>query len=274
VNIVLFFLIALLSPFSLDAIFTGIGLRPLASFIDQETDSFLYHPENVVPDERPPLISGYVPRIAFSLDRAGSKVNWEHSMECLHYRNQWSAHFLLEAVSLAPESRELGVAIYLASHQAKEDGTYDIRIEITQRAPDAFIAVYDSAGAKLQGPVPLKSRSAEELKKPYLPWLAGNKQFYSVVCEQREEKMYLVLIQHTREEIHEYEHTSLLVREIIDTYSSHERLYNRPGAYLDVPTHMRCLPIPYVSNAYKVLLDGPLFVSWAAIQGELEVMPA
>lgn len=267
------------APFILSAVndsvpFQGIGMRGVSHFLNAMEDSFLYHPKHVLSDDRPAMESGYTPRSYFKLDKVSAQVNWNHCMPCVYSQNQWSAHFRLDVVAMAPETREVGMAIYLAGEQAKKDGTYDIRIEVCQKPPEAWVTVYNSAGVQLQGPVPLRPRDNTDLKKPYLPWAEGIKQFYSVVCEKRDEKVYLLLIQHTKEEIHEYEQTSLLVREMIDTYCAHERLRNRPGAYLEIPIHMRCLPVPYFNAAYKPLFENSLYVSWATISGELEVMPA
>ncbi|MDQ5890513.1 MAG: hypothetical protein QG604_387 [Candidatus Dependentiae bacterium] len=252
--------------------YTGIERKSIGHHLDAN-DVFLTHSDTASAEDRPRFSCGYVPPVPFTLEKAGIHPNWQHAMQCVQDGAQRSAHFLLDAIDVIDKTGEIGVVIYVANEQAKQAGTYTLRIEIAQKRPDSLVTVYDESGAELTGPLPLRPKKKRGVKKPYLPWLDGMRQFYSVVCEKRDGTVYLILIQHSKEEIHEYDHTSPIVNDMVEHYSDHERLQNRPGAYLDMSLNMRCLPVPYANQKYELLGDGPLYVSWATLVGTIEILP-
>ena len=252
---------------------------------------FVSHPGHErVREGRPDLVSGYTgPRCGTLKVIEQHQVNWKKKIVFSDDGNGCSsAHFALHVNDLSAE-QSVGVVLYIASAQSQADGTYDVRIEIEQKRPEATIKAYTSDGVLLTGPVPLVPNPGVNAKKPFLPWLDGMKQFYSILCGKAEGTPYLLVVQHTREAIGDYATTTPFVDRIIDRYALHPRLQNRPHGYLENSLNMRCLPFPFSQEVYGSLVQGEMkticphldsdhknssvAVSVAITQGIVDILP-
>jgi|GEM_PF-4927939 len=225
-----------------------------------------------------PALPAAQPRIAQHRMPAHDEESvWDHAHRCTQESGQLSAHFgVYRHMHTAQPDSGIGVVVYVAHQSDYQAGDYSFRIEITQQAPDCSVCMYDSAGTLLVGPVPMRHREqGNDYKRPFLPWQAHMTYHYSLVVDRTDTAApHLLLIQHTKEFLDAYVPAAPIVKTIIDRYARHERLQQRPGAYLEMPHHMFCLPIPYSHPAYEVLADGPVWVACAAKQGLFDVLPS
>ena len=222
------------------------------------------------PQELPPSSQ------SFHLDSPGPSVDWSKSISLVDDGNgQWSAHFVIDARDVVDEAGGIGVVLYLAGAQARAAGTYDVRIEITQKRPDSIVTMYAADGSVITGAVPMIPKTQDSPPKPYLPWLDGMKQSYSLIWCVHEGTPHVLFIQHTKEKVVDYACQSPLVRTILETYARHERLQNRRHGYLDQVDHMRCLPISLAHQQYHHLQHDSsqetVSIGFAQLEGDLVV---
>ena len=246
----------------------GIGEKSLLHHLEGVTDwgsSAIDHAE----EERPLFLAAYTPPAWLRLPPYQSEqVFWDQAFSLQQKEGQWSVHFLLDTVDVIDNTGSVGVSFFCASGRTKATGGYDIRIDIDQTKERALLNVYDAVGNRLAGSLPL----IESSLAPFLPWRDGMRQFYSIVIERRAEGCALLLIQHTKATMPAYQEP---VASMVRLYARHERLYNRPHAYLDRPEHMRCLPLPLFHQAYNALWGGDgMYVAMAVRTGIIEVLAA
>ena len=236
--------------------------------------SAAHHEARIDRANRSDMKSRYAEPNRFVLEAASGVPQWQHAMPLTRDGSQWSAHFLLDAVDVIDATGEIGARFFIADKESKDAGSYLLRIDIVQKRPSSKIKIYSADGTLLSGDLPMWLDKKIKTKKPYLPWHDGMKIFYSIVCEKRRGEVTLFLIQHTLDQVHNYTYASDTVRELVRKYADHERLQNRPKAYLDQVSHMRCLPIPYHHEAYTVLSEASeLWVSFAVLAGTIEITP-
>jgi hypothetical protein len=251
------------------------GLRmPLESIEKASVLSAAHHEVGIERANRPHMKSAYNEPNRFILEAATGVAQWQHAMPLTRDGSQWSAHFLLDAIDVIDATGEIGARFFIADKESKDVGSYLLRIDIVQKRPSSKIKIYSADGTVLSGDLPMWLDKKIKTKKPYLPWHDGMKIFYSIVCQKRREEVMLFFIQHTLDQVHNYTYASDIVREVVRKYAGHERLQNRPKAYLDQVSHMRCLPIPYRHEAYAVLAQSAqLWVSFAVLTGTIEITP-
>jgi hypothetical protein len=212
---------------------------------------------------------------SFQLQSPAATVAWERSIALQDDGNgQMTAHFVIDARDVVDETGGIGVVLYIAGSAARQTGTYDFRIEITQRRPSSLVTVYAADDSIITGPVPLVQATQEVTPKPYLPWLDGMKQAYSIILTQYQGEACFLMIQHTKEKISNYRYQSPEVRTILETYARHERLQNQRHGYLDQVDHMRCLPISLTHQQYHHLQQNQNqggSVAFAQLEGEVVV---
>ncbi|MEI7580505.1 MAG: hypothetical protein WCJ17_01775 [bacterium] len=206
----------------------------------------------------------------FMLKPPAASVDWSKSISLVDDGDGYfSTHFVLHARDVIDATGGIGVVLYIAGAESREKGSYDFRIEIRQKRPDSVVTVYSADGALISGDVPMIQNQEEIKPKPYLPWLDGMKQSYSIVLCRQEAKPYFFIVQHTKEKIVDYSYQSPLVRTILEKYARHERLQNRRHGYLDQADHMRCLPIPLDHQVYQGIgREGMGFVAFAILEGD------
>jgi len=265
----LLFYAAQKSEASFDAAYAPLGARGMTDrFFDQ--DSLLVGASDTDFSALPVLSADYSEPVLY---QAPAAADWGIFMKCDEDTKQKSAHFSLRTLSLGGEGDKLGLVIYVATERARENGSYDVAIDISQNPPRCIVEVYGPTGERTKG-VPIMMHSSEPKKKrPYLPMREGHRLFYSLICRTIEDKVYLLLVQHTQSDMTEYTYASKLINEMLQDYAQHERLQHRAGAYLEMPVHMFCLPLPLTHPLYSALQDQPLSISWQATLGEFEVMP-
>jgi hypothetical protein len=212
---------------------------------------------------------------SFHLESPQESVDWSKSISLADDGNgQMTAHFVIDARDVVDETGGIGVVLYLASAEARNAGSYDFRVEITQRRPDSIVTMYAADGSVITGPSPMLLQSHDAPPKPYLPWLDGMKQAYSLIWCVHEGAPCFLFVQHTKEKVVDYDYQSPQVRTILETYARHERLQNRRHWYLDQVDHMRCLPISLTHQQYHHLQQNQtqdVSLAFAQLEGEVVV---
>ena len=199
--------------------------------------------------------------------------DWTAAQQLQSYKGVRCAHFEFNAVDV--DGQDIAATFYLATQAQKEKNTYTFRVVITQRARGSVAKAFDANGAQLKGEIPIVAHAKETRRSPLLPWRDGMAQFYSVLVETIEGKPYVLIVQHTRNQILKdgQFYRPAHVADMLKTYATHPILDNRPYGFMEDVAHMRLLPIAYTHPSYWLPLTEPIYIAWSVEKGEVKIHP-
>lgn len=196
--------------------------------------------------------------------------DWTAAQQLQTYKGVRCAHFEVNAVDV--DGQDIAATFYLATQSQKKQNTYTFKIVITQRARGSVVKVFDGSGTRIEGEIPVVAHAKETRRSPLLPWRDGMAQFYSVLVQTIEGRPYVLIVQHTRNQILEdgQFYRPAQVADILKNYATHPVLDNRPYGFMENVAHMRLLPIAYTHPSYWLPLIEPIFVAWSVEKGDVK----